>query len=475
MGAAVRALAYVAGTLLVAGGSTMAAYVGPDDTIDIGSHTVPKKATGLAVATHPEITRFVGINMLVRAEAPSGVWIGSSHRVDTASLLAGVRHYEISRMALNTIDGRMVQGDEVGNRRALRPRQLVGWRDEAYGDADTGFAEVVVELDGTPTDVVAVPDRRDERITLTIGVAWEGLFRIQLAVAGIGLLLILLGVFGSWRARRRPPQAPPPKPPKGPTSSGERMQVRYTDFDSHPTSSQPTSSERIVDPAPAAPRTARPLGRRLPTPVAVPLALVLLLVLNSCASPGPAQAPTESDPAQRIAMSLPEAAELVSDPVAVHAGEFASYPMWALVEFGEPRRLRLFTRESFRSHWRPGGTVRAADVPAPVQPPRDPGRQVTRQAERALAAVAEFWTTGGVQRLQLDRRTRRINARFLESGVDTARMWTILDATYVMEVSGGWLVWSRHTLVAAEPYVLTTATLLTREGRRVLGSRLTPP
>ena len=208
---ATRGLAFVAGTLFVVGGAAMAAYVGPDDTLEVGTHTVPESATGLAVATHPEITQFVGVEMVemvVRASAPTGVWVGASHRVDTESLLDDVRHYEISRLALNTVGGRMVEGDEAGTRRALRPQRITGWRDQVYAGPDDAVAgedptaELVVPLGNVPTDIVAVPDRRDERVTLTVGVYRENMFTTLLAVVGIGVALLLLGWFLTWRGRR---------------------------------------------------------------------------------------------------------------------------------------------------------------------------------------------------------------------------------------------------------------------------------
>lgn len=447
MAVAMRVPAFVAGTLFVLGGTAMATYVGPDDTLEIGTHTVPESAAGLAVATHPEITQFTGIDMLVRVSAPSGVWVGTSHRVDTMSLLEGVGHYEISRMALNTVGGRMVEGAEAGTRRALRPQRLTGWRDQAYGGPDdsTGdpVAEVVVPLDGTPTDVVAVPDRRDERITLTIGVHWGGLFRAQLLVAGAGVALLLLGFFLSWRARRGAGPAPEEDPQVEEVAPAPLVEEPDTFWD-------------------------RPVGRSLPRSL-LPVTVVALLALGGCTLPGPAAAPTEADPAQRIALTPAEAADLGgATPVTVHAPEFATYPMWAVVELAEPPRLRLLTRESFRTRWERVATVRVTRPPASVSPPRSPGPQVVRQADRAVQRVQDFWTTGEPQGLRIDRRTRRARQDLLGDG----SAWGAVGEVRVVEAKRGWLVVVQHTVATPAAYDLTSVVLLSGEHPRLLGSRL---
>ena len=201
----------------------------------------------------------------------------------------------------------------------------------------------------------------------------------------------------------------------------------------------------------------------------VPLMLVVLLVVNACTLPGPAAAPSEADPSQRIALTTAEAQDLLEAAVVAHAEEFTAYPMWAVVELAEPTRLRLLERASFRTRWRAATTVRVRQAPGAVSPPRSPGPQVQRQAEDAAQLVADLWTAGPASGLATDRRTRRRQRAFAE---DVGSVWAALESTHVIEVKDGWLVLAQHTLAAPATYDLTSAVLLTNSGPRVLGSRI---
>src|SRR5699024_5042329 len=101
---------------------------------------------------------------------------------------------EITRMSLNDIGGVVTEGPRA-TRRTLRPGRITGWIDQTTGSPE---AELVVELDGTPLDVVAVPQRARDRVTFTIGATVAGVFWFQVAVAGIGLAMVLVG----WALRR---------------------------------------------------------------------------------------------------------------------------------------------------------------------------------------------------------------------------------------------------------------------------------
>lgn len=203
--------------------------------------------------------------------------------------------------------------------------------------------------------------------------------------------------------------------------------------------------------------------------VAVFSVLAAVLTLGACTLPGPAAAPSDRDPADRVALTRTEAAEFLDAPVAVHAEAFTTYPMWAVVELAEPSRLRLMVRDSFRSRWRGVTTVRVRAAPGSVSPPRSPGPQVVRQAEEAVTGLSDFWVTGEARRLGVDRRTRRAQRALAES---VSYVWTAVEDMRIVEVEGGWLVLAQHTVATPASYDLTTALLLSGKRPRVLGSRL---
>ncbi|WP_110239720.1 hypothetical protein [Nocardioides gilvus] len=245
--------------LMVLGGAT-ATYVGPDDTLIIGSHTAGQPASGQAVRTHPAITDFVNINLLVRAEAPSGVFLGYAHRVDTTSLLEGRRHWTITRMSLGNVGGDMTEGAQSSSTKALRPEGIVGWLGSTSGDS----VELAVPLDGTPIDVVAVPAAGDERVRISLGATVKNLFLSQLGVIGVGLVLIAFSFVLGWWGRRTEARAGTDEPsastPSEPTPSAT------------PSSSQPESWEAALAAASAASAASvTPSAAAEPAPAAPPV------------------------------------------------------------------------------------------------------------------------------------------------------------------------------------------------------------
>lgn len=441
------------GAVLVLIGTASAAFVGPDDTLMVGEKRVPERAAGLAVRTHPEVTRFVNIDLLIRAEAEGGIFLASSHRVDTADLLTGLSYYEVTRLSLGDVGGVVTEGPRA-TRKALRPGRISGWLDQVEADRE---AELVVELDGTPVDVVAVPKRARDRVTFSIGAHVGGAFWIQVAVAVVGLLMVVAG----WALRRHlrhrdehgPKRRRPGEPRTGPAPSSGGSHA-------------------------GGGRTPLSLPRYPGARFAVLTALVpLALVASGCAVPG--SAPRTSQSVSRTAMSLDEARVLEEDATHVYAPEFKAYPMWALVATTQPDRLRLVTRARFADRWRTEARVRTrGELPGTVERAIDPTQALLLRADDVAAAVGLWWSTGEIAGVRMDRRTRRTRDDLLATGVSPSSLWALdppggTPRVRVVEVAGGHLAVLRHTLMTPDPRRLTTLVLFPTAGRpRALGSSL---
>src|SRR5690606_17201916 len=89
-----------------------------------------------------------GAELVIRAEAPGGLFLGAAHRVDATDLIEGIRHIELDSLGLR--EGSFVEGFPVD----LQPEPIVGWLERSSGE---GVQEVRVDLHGPPVDVVAVP------------------------------------------------------------------------------------------------------------------------------------------------------------------------------------------------------------------------------------------------------------------------------------------------------------------------------
>ncbi|GGD06857.1 hypothetical protein [Nocardioides daphniae] len=555
-----RVLLVCVGLLFVVFGTAAAAFVGPDDTIMIGEKQVPERAKGVAVRTHPEITDFVNIDLLVRAEAEGGIFLGSSHRVDTESLLSGTRYFEVTRLALGNVGGVVTDGPRA-TRKRLRPNSLVGWQQQV---TDAESAELVVELDGRPVDVVAVPQRGNARVTVAIGAHAGGAFLTQVAVAVVGVLLIvgswLLGRVAGRRGKGGAPSGGSPGPSSGDAAAEPPAPLALPKYPDDRTSTplhlvpsdalldapvvdRPRALALVRDPGPeagAAPEqplalrgTALPAAVRTlvrtpapapevesfaapalaaveepvvepvveavvepveratvrtppsPTPawslrkiVVVMVLLPVTLVLTSCGVPGPAPTQPEGEEVTRTGMTIREARTLVPEASAAFAPEFASYPMWSLVGMTSPTRVRLMSRESFRSPWVAEARVRLrGDLPATVERVIPANTILQGRADEYAAKVGAFWSSGDAAGLDLDRRTKRARARLLESGVSSSGIWVLpavdVATARLVEVSGGHLVVLRHTVMTPAPHRLTTVVDFPSAARpRVLGSSL---
>lgn len=231
------------GLLLGVYGGTVAAIIGPDDSVRIGELTVDEQARGAAAVTHPAVTAFTGLDIQYEASAPGGVFLASSHRVDTTSLLDERIRYEVSQLRWGHVGGWMREGDTKATFARTRPDQIIGWRQVADSmpapntltpeDALPETAEIVVELDGTPVDIVAVPRSKDALVTVAVGAHVDRVFFLHVALVWFGVVLGLLWWFVNLRRRRRaartqgatpapaqtspvPVPAPPPAPAPAP-------------------------------------------------------------------------------------------------------------------------------------------------------------------------------------------------------------------------------------------------------------------
>lgn len=207
----------VFGILLALYGGTVAAIIGPDDSVRIGELTVDERARGAAVVTHPAVTAFTGLDIQYEASAPGGVFLASSHRVDTTSLLDERIRYEVSQLRWGHVGGWMREGNKKASFARTRPDRIIGWHQVADSmpapntltdeDALPETAEIVVELDGTPIDIVAIPRSKDALVTVAVGAHVERVFFLHVALIGFGAVLGLAWWVLNLRRRRREARA----------------------------------------------------------------------------------------------------------------------------------------------------------------------------------------------------------------------------------------------------------------------------
>lgn len=478
----------VTGLLLIGLGGGTGALVGPDDTIRIGTHTVPFTAAGQAVTTHPEVTAFRDVGLQVEASAPGGVFLATSRRIDTESLLKGTERYEIGRVAWGTVGGHPRPDGPAATFDRLAPTQILGWNSLSPdltrlddGAVDTDLPErahLVVELDGTPVDVVIVPRDPEARVTLSLGAHVNNLFLLQIAVAWTGALMVALWWLLRLRRRRRErSDAESPAPPGAADSAGDRdapagtgSRWNSTTLPQHPTAGPPrleNRSDRDAAPIQAVQQPARQPTqqlpqqmtqgaptRRLPHAITLPILAVLLISLAASGCTSPSAVPVDTTPTGSPSLTLADAA-LVADgePQAVHSPTFTSYPVWAVVQL-PPKdgkgvaRLQLLTRSAFRQPWQAAGTVRVAVAPpAPVSTPVPASQVVQRAAGEAAAEVAAYWSRGSTGQLQIGKSTKKARRTLLDSGISADQIW-VTDhadgAVHVVHVDGGHLVLVRQ-------------------------------
>ncbi len=408
-----RVLLTLVGLLLLAVGGAAAAYVGSDDTVfnqaaDVGDD-------GRPVVTVPDLFAYDDLRLTVRASAPKGVFVGTANGVDIADYTKNAPYFELVGVSRTGVSG----SDHEGKAKKLPtpPAFVDFWTAHASG---AGTQTLSMKVDGTaPPRFVIVPVGGKGPTTVSFGATIDGLFLSTLAVAGAGLLLILLAVgwllFSRWRRRRRARRV-------GPTM-----------------------------PAPNIPKA--PIYRRL----AVPVVLSGLLVTSGCGTlpkhvdyaPPSKIALTAADlPAlwksldQRFKAAAKKAgpkkydstqwSDAVSGPLldaelrntmydeltnakkgekaphhkglSVYSGQFDAYPMWALVTMSIPLPpsesasgkvgLALVTRASSTSPWlwHSGLSVVHTTLPDPGEPAPVPA-DITKKAKGLAVSLMRYWRT----------------------------------------------------------------------------------
>ncbi|WP_162599891.1 hypothetical protein [Nocardioides solisilvae] len=272
-----RRAVLVVGVLMAVLGALGALVHGPDDTVMLGEQVQPAPSAGLPTVVHPVSTAFGGAELVVRAEAPGGLFLGATHRVDVTDLLDGLRYVEQDSLGMS--EPTFVEGFEV----ALAPDPLLGWWERSSG---TGVREVRVDLDGPPVDVLAVPVEPRAPVTMSLGVHVDGIFTKALAITGFGLGLVLLWALGRRASRGvpsvdspphidhlgevpavEPEPVPDPEPQHEPQPEPEPESERESLPAAEPVPAAKPAAVPVVEPAAATPPAHRPApGQARPSP-----------------------------------------------------------------------------------------------------------------------------------------------------------------------------------------------------------------
>lgn len=488
------------GVLLAVLGLAAAVLTGPDDTVALASKEIDEAAGG-PVVTHPALTAFSNVDLVVTASAPGGVFVGSAHHVDLADLVKDAKHFEVTRMLPSVAGG--FGGVAHGGAKFMRSERdavadLDVWREQASGD---GTQQIVVPLRDEPVGVFAQATGVVEAPTLGVSLRIAGLFVCSLLVAGAGIAVVVLW----WWRRRRARRTPSPEAAwsvERPLAGYDQMEVT-----SHVLGHAPV--RRVVAgmavTAVALSGCAAPTTLAVDTPRKVALeaeALPDLVAEQNEARKVAVKAARfpKSDPgkwSQVLAGPLLETARFTTSyeevskersirPPAAQAGEqvwspsFDSYPMWAFAEVddleapltvasvrGRKKReakdrkagkkqpkmtnLVVFSRESASQGWRAFSAVPvvAGSLPAPVDahPDPTPDDRTMERARTAAQRVESWWRTG--KGLEVDAESERIRPNVAMFRLDDDRLPTRLDFSEwsdpderlrVVEVEDGHLV-----------------------------------
>lgn len=475
----------ILGVVLVLLGGVASLVVGPDDTVDVAGEEM-SAAAGIPVVTAPALTAVSGVDLVVEAEAPGGVFVGAAHRVDIDDLVEDVHHVRVTGLR----PGRVVESTRGGGRFLRGTRASVDeldvWREQAAG---RGRQQITVPLTETPVGVLVLPSAEDSP-TVAFGYRVAGLFALCLGVTVLGLSLLAIWVVRRMRRRRA-------GSPHGGISA-DAVGTAGTD------GAVGTSTRRPTPVARAAGTTAVTLAGVMTVTACVPTVLAVET---------PRKVALESYDVEHVVVELAErrrsAAEaarhpmsnaavwihavagpwretadfatrhdhLVKEksppPTALEAGgrvwapAFDSYPMWALAEVSgldaplaasaekaqrrrdtqrrrkaagggkpatadsEPTGLTLLTREAAAQPWRAFAGVRVdpGALPAPLTgaPAPEPSTAVVRQAEKAVNHFMRWWRTGRKGGLKIDAETRRVRRNVATFTFDGEKHRALLD------------------------------------------------
>jgi hypothetical protein len=192
----VRVLSIVLGAVLLIAGIAVAAYVGPDDEVDLGAHRVgPPEAP--MIATQPDFFSLRDATVVVRARSAGGVFVGAAPDREVTDYTKGVRHYALNDFSTSgELGGTVVKGDA----QQPDPTKATFWSEQAHG---SGEQRIQMSLTDSPSGFVVQATKPGPGTTIGVGIKLSGLFLLAVVVALVGLVLIVLPVLLGRRARRR--------------------------------------------------------------------------------------------------------------------------------------------------------------------------------------------------------------------------------------------------------------------------------
>jgi hypothetical protein len=195
-------LLIVLGALVVLPGIAAAAFVGPNNTVEVTSGPVDTEAA--AVTISPQLLSVTGPTIHVRAEGGPGVFVGAAHPVHVDAYLEDVPVERISEISMSGLGAEFSTSPRAGDEEApaAEPTDLDWWTETATGG---GEQTVSAELTEEPVSFVIMNADLSTpvNIDLTVDATVDRLFTTALLVVVIGVIMIGGGIF-LLRSGRRP-------------------------------------------------------------------------------------------------------------------------------------------------------------------------------------------------------------------------------------------------------------------------------
>lgn len=496
-----RALLALIGLVALLAGVVGAAYVGSDDEVVLDPQTPAAKA-GQPVVTAPRLLGYDGLDLIVRASADGGVFLGAGSPIDVGSLADQVDHYEVTGIRRDRLlgAGRSARADDPVPLPDLAT--LPDWRVRADGK---GRQEIRLDLEGDAVQVMAMPHRRKAVPSLAFGVHLGGLFRVLVALAAAGAVLLALASGLMWRAGRRRRQARRELDRPMPVEQAHRERIARFGIVGVvglslalggcgyvPTQVEPAVAPRAALAPDDLDAMLKDYDKRYNRALDEADPPSYQTTLWRTADAGPA---AEMDIYQTTLRRELET-KLAKRPIAdvshrglhVYAASFASYPMWAVVaaatEGGEVKEsksaketkgkkgkkakqdvtdqpaVEVFVRQTAASPWirRTTTRVRESALPHPTQrasPPLD-DKATMAAARDATRAVTAFIATGRAGKIKVDREARLLHKWltverplrrwFIRNEVTFDKPFDPEDSQRIVAVEGGHLALTTRTM-----------------------------
>lgn len=187
-------VAVLIGLVALAGGIAGAVVVGSDDIVST-SKSLPHGAS--VAVSRPGLLDYDGWTMRVSATNADGeVFVGAGHPVDVSDYVRGVKRVEVTEVALGGLSTNTVE--DKAQTPTGDPTAASFWTAQASG---AGTQQVDLDLEAQPIAFYAGPLGESGALTLSVGLRIPRLFTYALALAAIGLALLVAGVV---LLRRRP-------------------------------------------------------------------------------------------------------------------------------------------------------------------------------------------------------------------------------------------------------------------------------